>query len=290
MKHKAFMLVPVLGMALALSLSMVGCGRQKSHAGFYLLRALTLEGESYDEAMLRDCGLYGASYLMLEEDGAGRFHGSPPRREPSPPRHDEKGGFSLDIFDQLKNKAQSAARSAVQPARAAAAGFGSQRETFTFAALPGSAAELRVLPEAAMDTPFQTAALAVCALCAFSADQSAGVEMLNFLRGPRPMNGQDISFVRDRFRGNRAYIIFSHFAGSMPESGYTPTLPYTLEVFSDARSGDQENMARLFVRSGGADSPRPVTLRLAKDGKWYLWEYSSLLLDIRPPAASDPWA
>ena len=104
------------------------------------------------------------------------------------------------------------------------------------------------------------------------------------------MNGQDISFVKDRFRGERSYIIFSHFAGATPESSYTPDQPYTLTVFSDPHSYDQENMARLYVRSGGADSPRPITLRRAKNGKWYLWEYSSVLVDIRPTKANDPWA
>lgn len=198
----------------------------------------------------------------------------------------------MSIFDQLKNQTRTAARATVQSAvRTAATAVGSKQETFTFTALPESAAQLQALPEAAMDTPFKTAALAVCALCAFAADAAIGTEMLNVLRGPRPMNGQDISFVKDRFRGGaRSYIIFSHFAGATPETGYTPTQPYTLTVTADARSYDQENMARLFVRSGGADSPRPISLRKAKDGNWYLWEYSSILVGIRLPAAEDPWA
>ena len=40
---------------------------------------------------------------------------------------------------------------------------------------------------------------------------------------------------------------------------------------------------------GGADSPRPVKLRLAKDGRWYLWE-QYLLTGIREPESSNPWA
>lgn len=47
---------------------------------------------------------------------------------------------------------------------------------------------------------------------------------------------------------------------------------------------------KLFIPSGGADAPRPIQLRKAKDGKWYLWEYSSILLDIRKPESSNPWA
>lgn len=190
----------------------------------------------------------------------------------------------MSIFDQLKNNAQhqvqAAARSAVQ-------NLGNQRETFTFAALPESVAGMQALPEAAMDTPFKTAALTVCALCAFAADPEIGTEMLNFLRGPRPLNGQNIAFIKDRFRGNRSYIIFSHFAGATPANNYTPSQPYTVTVFSDLHSYDQENYARLYIRSGGADSPRPVTLRKKADGQWCLWE-QSLLTDIRH--ANDPWA
>lgn len=192
----------------------------------------------------------------------------------------------MSIFDQLKQSAQTAAQSA---ARAAVQNLGNQKETFPFAALPESVAELRALPEAAMDTPFQTAALTVCALCAFAAAPEIGTEMLNFLRGPRPLNGQDISFLKDRFRGDRAYIIFSYFAGATPENDYTPRQPYTLTVTSDAHSYDEANYARLYVDCGGADRPRPIKLRKKADGQWCLWE-QSLLPDVRPPKSRDPWA
>lgn len=117
----------------------------------------------------------------------------------------------MSIFDQMKNKAQSQFKTAV---RSSMQNMGNQKEAFTFVALPESVAQMRTLPEAAMDTPFKTAALTVCALCAFAADQSIGTEMLNFLRGPRPLNGQDISFIKDRFRGGaRSYIFHRGNAG-----------------------------------------------------------------------------
>ncbi|MGM9606351.1 MAG: DUF6935 domain-containing protein [Oscillospiraceae bacterium] len=189
----------------------------------------------------------------------------------------------MSIFDQLKSKAQTAAQTAIN-------NLGNQRETFTFAALPESVEQMSALPEAAMDTPFKTAALTVCALCAFAADQNVGTDLLNFLRGPRPLNGQDISFIKDRFRGGeRSYIIFSYFAGATPENNYTPNQPYTVTVTSDAHSYDEQNYARLYIASGGADSPRPIKLRKKADGQWCLWE-QYLLTDIRQPKANDPWA
>lgn len=192
----------------------------------------------------------------------------------------------MSIFDQLKNKAQSAAQTAAQ---GAVRGIGSQRETFTFAALPESVEQLKSLPEAAMDTPFKTAALTVCALCAFAASPEVGTELLNYLRGPRPLNGQDISFIKDRFRGDRAYIIFSYFAGATPDNNYTPAQPYSVTVSSDPHSYDEQGYARLYVACGGADSPRPVKLRKKGDGQWCLWE-QYLLTDVRQPKANDPWA
>lgn len=188
----------------------------------------------------------------------------------------------MSIFDQLKNKAQATVQSAVNNA-------GNQRETFTFSALPESVQQMRALPEATMDTPFKTAALAVCALCAFAAAQDVGTELLNFLRGPRPLNGQDISFIKDRFRGDRTYIPFSYFAGATPDNNYTPSQPYTVTVTSDAHSYDEQGYARLYIASGGADSPRPIKLRKKGDGQWCLWE-QYLLTDIRQPKANDPWA
>ena len=79
----------------------------------------------------------------------------------------------MSIFDRLK-------QSAVDAAATAATAIGNKRETFTFAALPESLAQLQALPEAALDTPFQTAALTVLALCAYAADRQIGTDTSDF--------------------------------------------------------------------------------------------------------------
>ena len=188
----------------------------------------------------------------------------------------------MSIFDKLKSTAASTVRSAVQS-------IGNKRESFTFSALPESLAQMQALPEAALDTPFKTAALTVCALCAYAADKQIGTEMLNWLRGPRPLNGQEISFLNDRFRGGRTYIPFSYFAGATPDNDYTPTRPYTITIESNHVSDAEAGYMKLFIPCGGADSPRPVKLRMRGDGKWFLWE-QYLMTDIRQPKSSDPWA
>ena len=192
----------------------------------------------------------------------------------------------MSIFDKLKSTAASAVGSAVQSAVQSA---GNKRETFTFAALPESLAEMQALPEADLADPYKTAALTVCALCVYAADKDIGTEMLNWLRGPRPLNGADISFLNDRFRGGKTYIPFSYFAGATPENDYTPSQPYRITVESNHVSAAEQGYMKLFIPCGGADSPRPIKLRMRGDGKWFLWE-QYLLTDIRTPKSADPWA
>ena len=189
----------------------------------------------------------------------------------------------MSIFDKLKNTTQQAVTTAVQTA-------GSKRETFPFAALPESLAELQALPEASLDTPFKTAALTVLALCAYAADKNIGTEMLNWLRGPRPLSGQEISFLNDRFRDGKTYLPFTYFVGATPDNHYTPATPYTIIIESNPVSDEEAGYRKLFIPCGGADSPRPVKLRQrGSDGKWFLWE-QYLLAGVRTPKASDPWA
>ncbi len=188
----------------------------------------------------------------------------------------------MGIFDKLKNNAAAGGASP-------SAAIGAKRESFTFAALPESLAEMQALPEAALDTPFQTAALTVCALCVYAAEESIGIEMLNWLRGPRPLNGHDVSFLKDRFRGGKTCLPFSYFQGATPANNYAPTEPFVLTILSDHTSNAEQGYCKLLIPCGGADRPRPIKLRQRGDGKWFLWE-QYLLTDIRQPASADPWA
>jgi len=193
----------------------------------------------------------------------------------------------MSIFDRLKYGASEMMKDA---AKTMAQSIGNKKETFTFTSLPESLAEMRSLPEAALDNPFQTAALTVCALCVYGADRAIGIEMLNWLKGPKPLTPYEISFLNDRFCDNQEYIPFSFFEGAVPDNDYTPRHPFTIVVESTAVSDDMgEGYMKLFMRSGGADSPRAVTLRRRGDGKWFLWD-QYLMSGIRPPKSNDPWA
>ena len=80
----------------------------------------------------------------------------------------------MSIFDKLRSQLppQTPAPQNPEPT--------GKKETFTFADLPESLAQLQALPEAALTSPFQTAALTVCALCAYAAEPEAGIDLWSF--------------------------------------------------------------------------------------------------------------
>lgn len=158
----------------------------------------------------------------------------------------------------------------------------------TFSSLPESYEAFTALPEAKMDNPFSTAALSVLAFCFYPENKEMSLKMLDFLRGPRPLSVMDKQFIADRFR-DKDYVPRSYFEGATPNNNYLPSEPYSIVVSENPYSYQNEGYATLYLTSGGADSPRSVQLRLAKDGKWYLWE-QYLLADIRKPEDQNPWA
>ena len=185
----------------------------------------------------------------------------------------------MSIFDNLDRPAASSAAS--KPAEGTF--------TFVFDRLPESVDELKALPEASLDTPYKTAALTLCALCAYAAAPEIGRDMLDFLKGPEPLSNYEISFLNDRFRDSKL-VPFSYFNGAVPENNYTPDKPFTVKIFSNPYSFQNEGWATLHLNSGGADPPRQIKLRLKpSEGKWYLSE-QMILVGIRPAKSADPWA
>ena len=192
----------------------------------------------------------------------------------------------MSIFDKLFNKAADAATGAVKNAVSNA---GNKKEEFTFTKLPESLAELKALPEAKLDDPYKAAALTVVALCVYAADKNIGIEMLNFLKGPRPLTNHEISFIDDRLRDGKTYVPFSYFKGAKPENDYTPDQPYSITIESNPYSDANEGYKKLFVKSSGADNLREIVLRKKADGQWLLWD-QVILVGIREPKSADPWA
>ncbi len=202
----------------------------------------------------------------------------------------------MALFDMFKSKAENAVKKAVNSAvsegidkvSSGIGNMGNKKEKIVFSSLPTSLEEFKALPQAAMSTPFETAALTVLAFCYYPQNKELSLQMVDFLKGPRPLSGVEKSFIADRFRDGD-YVPRSYFEGSTPQNDYTPSEPYTIVVSESPYSYQNENYATLYITSGGADSPRSVQMRKAKDGKWYLWE-QFILVGIRQPDSVDPWA
>lgn len=155
--------------------------------------------------------------------------------------------------------------------------------------IPATAAEFAAMPQMDLTKPENTCAMFLLGLQLYITEKDEGIEALNLLRGPRPLCPYDVQFLRDRLR-DKPYLPLAYFNGATPENNYTPSQPLTLQVFPDPRPQDVEDgYLRLFLKTCGADSPRPMRLR-KKGENWYLWEYSSILSGIRIPAKDDPWA
>ena len=199
----------------------------------------------------------------------------------------------MALFDLFKTKAESATNNGASDAESqgigkAASATGDKKEKIVFSSLPSSFEEFTSLPQAALSTPFDTAAMTILAFCYYPQNKDLALQMVNYLRGPRPLSGMDLSFISDRFR-DCDYVPRSYFEGSTPENDYTPAEPYTIIVSESPYSYQNEGYATLYITSGGADAPRSVQMRKAKDGKWYLWE-QFILVGIRQSESANPWA
>ncbi len=91
------------------------------------------------------------------------------------------------------------------------------------------------------------------------------------------------------------YIMFSYAKAATPENQYAFD-PDDYEIvigdninmkpFADKAEGEY---CKLFVKSNGADSPRPVTLIANKRGEWKFYEFSSLYVGVRKPYEAVIW-
>lgn len=158
----------------------------------------------------------------------------------------------------------------------------------TIQSVPETLEEFAALPQNDLSKPENTCILLLLALNLYVNNNDEGIAAVNLLRGPRELSNYDKQFLRDRLRGKQ-YLPLAYFDGASPENNYKPSRPLSLELLPDSRPQDIESgFVRVFIKTAGADAPRPIKLR-QKDGLWYLWEYSSVLSGIRIPAADDPW-
>jgi len=87
---------------------------------------------------------------------------------------------------------------------------------------------------------------------------------------------------------NKKYIPFSYVQGTSSENGYQlPSGSFKIKIDRVADAGDK---MKVFVWSTGADSSRPITLKKNDKGIWKAWEFSSIMVGVRPPVVKSKGA
>ena len=161
--------------------------------------------------------------------------------------------------------------------------------TFTFNSIPTTFDEFKSLKEAKLWAPFETGAMTLIALMMYEDHKDAALECLNYLKGPAKLSPYERQFFEERLN-KKQYKIKSFFKGSSPKNNYTPSLPYQIEIEDNPYSYQNEGWATIYVRSSGADEPRPIKLRFKPSThEWFLNDVQ-ILADIRLPVAEDDWA
>ena len=139
------------------------------------------------------------------------------------------------------------------------------------------------------------AALAVQAICTYQKDENMFFDILqDLMSNLQPLSNMLKEQIKDRMEQNdkSSYIGLSYFNGATNFNNYEPDKSYSIEVTDGPSSYAIDGYATLYLKSGGADSKRPITLRKTKEDNWVIWSDSilGLLSDIRPPEKNNPWA
>ena len=135
-------------------------------------------------------------------------------------------------------------------------------------------------------SPFKMAGLVVAVFNNWANNADETIKMINILKGPADLSNYDIQFIKDRLNG-KEYVVRSYFNGTSPENNYTIPETPEVEVSDNPYSYQDNGYATLYLKSSGADSPRPIKLRQKEStGEWFLWEHT-FLADIRVPKSMD---
>jgi hypothetical protein len=83
----------------------------------------------------------------------------------------------------------------------------------------------------------------------------------------------------------KPYIFYSYATGTKVDDAYVSFDPFffRIEITRDEVYGGREDHRKAFVRSSGADTPRPFQCLLTKRGQCRMYEFSTLRVDCRPP-------
>ncbi len=200
----------------------------------------------------------------------------------------------MGLLERLFNLGKHEIRNAAEDALKEQAKAASQKVyTYTFDKMPENLEELKAMRGADLKDPAIVAALCVLALDRYSKDREACFAMMDYLKGPEPLVPYEKQMINNQHMDGKDYVLRSYLEGATPENNYTPSQPLTVKPFENPYSRENYNggYIKIFLNSGGADSPRYVVLRTKPStGQWFVNQFLGLLTGIRIPKERDKWA
>lgn len=166
--------------------------------------------------------------------------------------------------------------------------------------VPTSAEEFLALRNNLAKTPEGGAACFVAALLAFSKSKDVGMQCLTLgidrgsviqgdvYKGYAPSGS--VMYHINRISGYDMwpYLGYAYIKGALAKNNYQVSPPLTIVSYRQKNSGtDASGQVKVFVRNDGF-RPRPITLKRNDKGIWKAYEFSSLLLNVNPPAYRAP--
>lgn len=149
-------------------------------------------------------------------------------------------------------------------------------------------------------TPEGGAACFVATLLAFGESKDVGMQCLTIAIDKRNVikggvykgyaPGSSVMYHINRISGYKMwpYLGRAYIKGAKASENYQITGPWQIETYRQKNSGDESSgRVKVFVKTDGFRA-RPVTLKRNDKGLWKAYEFSSLLLNVNPPANLTP--
>ncbi|EMJ87590.1 DUF6935 domain-containing protein [Leptospira meyeri] len=169
------------------------------------------------------------------------------------------------------------------------------RNLVVFSSEPASIEEFKSLQSSIATTPEGGVAILVLAISLYGKNQELGTKAVtlsvlskNRQKSTKPsaVDGMDLGNGDQYLLGQlNKYKMLSngYWKGAEPSNGYTASLPFTVETYTNPYSGEESTgKIKLFVATRGASSFRPVTVEKDSDGLWRAKEMSSLFVGMMP--------
>lgn len=169
------------------------------------------------------------------------------------------------------------------------------RSPVVFSSEPASLEEFKSLQSSVATTPEGGAAILVLAISLYGKNQELGTKAVtlsvlskNRQKSTKPtaVDGMDLGNGDKYLLGQLdkyKMLTNGYWKGAEPSNGYTASLPFTVETYTNPYSGEESSgKIKLFVATRGASSFRPVTMEKDSDGLWRAKEMSSLFVGMMP--------